>query len=98
IDEISAELLIESLHLLTRRHMVIFVTAADPLLAALEAKRPQSCLDLASAVLAGRFATTREIVLERITRLGVHCLEAPSGQITAALLNRYLLIKQRGLL
>ncbi|MDR1607918.1 MAG: DUF58 domain-containing protein [Deltaproteobacteria bacterium] len=98
IDDISAELLMESLALLTRKHMVIFVTTGDPTLATLTKQKPLDPQTLASAVLADNFAKNREIVLNRVRRLGVHCLDAPAQQITGALLSRYLLIKQRGLL
>ena len=40
----------------------------------------------------------RQIVLERVARLGVHCLDLPAKLISTAVLNRYLMIKQRGLL
>jgi hypothetical protein len=37
-------------------------------------------------------------VLERLERLGVHCLDVPSRGLSVALINRYLLIKERGLI
>ncbi|MDR1577306.1 MAG: DUF58 domain-containing protein [Deltaproteobacteria bacterium] len=98
IDDISAELLLESLAPLTRRHMVIFVTVGDPILTTLSRQKPHDLQTMASAVLADNFAKNRELVLNRVRRLGVHCLDTPAHQITAALLSRYLLIKQRGLL
>jgi uncharacterized protein (DUF58 family) len=98
IDEVSAELLLESLALLSRRHMVIFVTVGDPSLAVLQKARPRSFNALASSVLADNFAKNREIVLNRVRRLGAFCVDATVNQITGELLNRYLLIKRRGLL
>ncbi|MDR1083982.1 MAG: DUF58 domain-containing protein [Deltaproteobacteria bacterium] len=98
IDVISAELLVENLAITSRRHMVIFVTVQDPVLTGLKDKRPVNFNTLASSVLADSFAKDRDIVLERLTRLGVHCLAVKAGGITVALLNRYILIKQRGLL
>ena len=38
------------------------------------------------------------VVLERLARLGVHCLEVPPRGLAVALVNRYLTIKARGLL
>jgi uncharacterized protein (DUF58 family) len=98
IDDINAELLVESLALLTRRHMVVFVTIADPLLLRLKNQKPNNFNDLASTVIADNFSINRHIVLERISRLGVNCLDVPAQDITSTLINRYLLIKQRGLL
>jgi len=37
-------------------------------------------------------------VLEKLERLGVHCIDVPATELSTALLNRYLMIKQRGLL
>jgi hypothetical protein len=49
-------------------------------------------------VVAHDFLRDRAIVLERLERLGVHCLEAPAQGLSASLINRYLSIKERGLL
>jgi uncharacterized protein (DUF58 family) len=96
IDEVSAELLLDSLALLTQRHMVIFVTLVDPLLRSLSRDRPTNFQSLAAAVLADSFVKNREIVLNRVRRLGAHCLNATSADLTGALINRYLKIKRRG--
>lgn len=98
IDSVSAELLLESLRLLTRRHVVMFVTMRDPLLTNMRAAPPDDFLNVAEAVLAADFLRERAIVLERVARLGVHCLDLPAGEVPLAVLNRYLFIKQRGLL
>ncbi|MDR1875373.1 MAG: DUF58 domain-containing protein [Synergistaceae bacterium] len=98
VDPISAELLIESLQLMTRRHVVVFVTLRDPLLTRLRDASPVDFPRVAEAVIADDFLRERKVVLERIARLGVHCLDAPAQTVPATLLNRYLRIKQRGLL
>ena len=98
IDSISAELLLESLQLLAKRHVVVFVTMRDPLLARMQAAPPDNFPAVAEAVLAADFLRERSIVLERVARLGVHCLDVPAREVSSAVLNRYLFIKQRGLL
>ena len=98
VDTISAELLIESLQIITRTHVVIFVTLRDPMLTRLRDAPPDDFSSVAKAVIADDFQRERAVVLERITRLGVHCLDVPAEGVSAALLNRYLMIKQRGLL
>ncbi len=98
VDTISAELLIESLQLMLRRHVVVFVTMRDPMLTRLQEASPNNFTRAAEAVIADDFLRERSIVLERAARLGVHCLDVPVEEISAALLNRYLVIKQRGLL
>jgi uncharacterized protein (DUF58 family) len=98
VDLISAELLIEGLKWMTRKHVIIFVTMRDPMLARLQSAAPDDFSDIAGAVIADGFLRERRIALERIARLGVHCIDLPAQKISAALLNRYLMIKGKGLL
>ena len=98
VDAIQAELLIESLRWMTRRHAVIFVTFRDTMLTRLESAVPDDFSDAARAVIADDFLRERHIVLERIARMGVHCLDANAAGLSSALLNRYLMIKKKGLL
>ncbi|MDR1966329.1 MAG: DUF58 domain-containing protein [Synergistaceae bacterium] len=97
-DPIQAELLIESLGWMARRHAVIFVTMRDAMLASLQNAPPENFRAIASAVVSGDFLRERRIVLERVSRLGIHCLDVPAGAVPPALLNRYMMIKRRGLL
>jgi hypothetical protein len=53
---------------------------------------------VAEAIIADDFLREQKVVLERIARLGVHCLDAPAQTVPATLLSRSLRIKQRGLL
>ena len=98
VDTIQAELLIESLQWMVRRHVVIFVTSRDPLLTSLRDAEPRDFGDVARAVISGDLLRERGIVLERIARMGVHCLDVTVTNMGTALLNRYLTIKSKGLL
>jgi len=98
IDTITAELLIENVRRLSARHLLMFVTLRDNLLPTLFETYPAGDPEIARAVLAADFLRERSIVLEKLERLGIHCIDVPANQLTTALLNRYLLIKQRGLL
>lgn len=98
VDTVSAELLVESLQYIVKRHVVVFVTLRDPMLSGLVGAAPNDFGSMARSVIADDFLRERAVVLEKIARLGVHCLDAPANGVSAALLNRYLLIKQRGLL
>ena len=95
---ISAELLIESLQIMARRHAVVFVTLRDPMLTNLQSAPPDDFHSVAEAVIAYDFMRERSIVLERVARLGIHCLDVPVQAISSALVNRYLMIERRGLL
>ncbi len=98
VDTITAELLIESMQRVANRHVVVFVTQRGSVLQRAVDAPPQRFADVAQAVIAQDFLRERSIVFERLERLGIHCLDVPSRGLPVALINRYLLIKQRGLL
>jgi uncharacterized protein (DUF58 family) len=98
VDTITAELLIESMQRIANRHLVVFVTQRGSSLQRAVDAVPRRFADVAQAVIAHDFLRERSIVFERLERLGVHCLDVASAGLSVALINRYLLIKQRGLI
>jgi len=98
VDTVTAELLIESLQRVAARHVVLFVTLRDPLLQRIVDAAPVDFAHVAEAVVAQDFAHDRSIVFERLQRLGIHCLDVESQRLSVGLVNRYLLIKERGLI
>ncbi|HTO63384.1 MAG TPA: DUF58 domain-containing protein [Bradyrhizobium sp.] len=98
IDTTTAELLLESLQRMANHHAVIFVTLRDPLLPGIVNAEPDRFQDAAGAVVAHDLLRDRAVVLERLARMGVHCLEVPPRGLAVSLVNRYLTIKKRGLL
>jgi uncharacterized protein (DUF58 family) len=98
VDTITAELLIESMQRVANRHVVVFVTQRGSVLQSAVEAAPKEFTDVAQSVIAHDFLRERSIVLERLERLGVHCLDVPSRGLSVALINRYLMIKQRGLI
>ncbi len=98
VDTITAELLIESVQRLTKRHAIVFVTLKDSFLQQTADSSPESFDTVARAVIAQDFLNDRTIVFERLTRMGVHCLDVPKNALSVRLINHYLRIKQRGLL
>ena len=98
VDTITAELLVESMQRLINRHVVIFVTQRGSVLQRAVDAPPRSFQDVAQAVIAHDLLRERSVVFERLERLGVHCLDVPSRGLSIALVNRYLLVKQRGLI
>jgi uncharacterized protein (DUF58 family) len=97
-DSVSSSLLLESLELMTRKHLVVFVSMPDPASSLLPGASPETFRKMAASVIADGFKRERAIVLERMARLGVHALDLPPGKLSGALINRYIMIKQRGLL
>ncbi len=98
VDTITAELLIESMQRVANRHLVVFVTQRGSLLQRAVDATPARFSDVTQAVIAHDFLRERSIVFERLERLGIHCLDVPSRGLPVALINRYLLIKRRGLI
>jgi uncharacterized protein (DUF58 family) len=98
VDTITAELLIESMQRVANRHLVVFVTQRGSVLQNAVDAAPNRFVDVAQAVIAREFLRERSIVFERLERLGVHCVDVPSRSLPIALINRYLMIKQRGLI
>jgi uncharacterized protein (DUF58 family) len=98
VDTITAELLIESMQRMSNRHLVVFVTQRGVVLQNAVDAAPDRFADVAKAVIAQDFLRDRRIVFERLERMGVHCIDVPSRGLSVALINRYLMIKQRGLI
>jgi uncharacterized protein (DUF58 family) len=98
VDTTTAELLIESMQRIANRHVAVFVTLRDSYLRDTVDKAPDRFEDVARAVIAQDFLHDRSVVFERLARIGVQCLDVPSASLPVGLINRYLQIKQRGLI
>jgi uncharacterized protein (DUF58 family) len=97
VDTVTAELIIENMARLARRQKVVFVTLRDPGLDELVKARPGALADLYRSVVAEDFVREREIVIRRLRRLGIHCVDASPKEVSMQLLNRYMDIKRREL-
>jgi uncharacterized protein (DUF58 family) len=98
VDTVTAELLIESLERINSRHVVVLVTMRDNDLQRMIDAEPKSFQAVAESVIAQDIQRDRSVVFERLERMGLHCLDVSTAGVTVALINRYLLIKQRGLI
>lgn len=94
VDTVTAELMVENLGRMAGRHLILFVTFEDPDLSDAVASSPQGLETVTRGVIASDFRRERSIVLERLRRMGVHCLEVRTRQLGFALINRYLEIKR----
>jgi uncharacterized protein (DUF58 family) len=83
---------------LIRTHLVLFVVIQDEELRSLETAAVERASDVTKAVIAGALAAEREVVLKRLSRMGVEILQADIAALGPALLARYIEIKQRALL
>ena len=95
-DPTSAELMVESVARLVKRHMVLFVTMADEELEGLAATPPDGISELAMAVSADGLLRQRALVHQRLRQAGVEVIEAPYNHIGIRLIDAYLSIKRAG--
>lgn len=95
VDSVTAELMVENLDRLARRHLLVFVAIEDPALGALATASPSSPRNLHRAVVAGGLLRERELVRERLRRRGIEPLGVPPGEVHPRLINTYLEIKRR---
>jgi uncharacterized protein (DUF58 family) len=97
-DSTTAELMIENVTRLVRRHLVLFVVFADEELEAITLREPRSPEDVTRAVTAAALLRGREVVIERLRRLGVQILDTRAERVGPALISAYLDLKKRELL
>lgn len=97
-DSIGAELMLENLKRLLKRHLVLFVLLQDEELESLARAEPLEGADVSRAVTAAALIKEREVVMVRLRRMGVQLVEAPVDQVGPAVINAYLDIKRRNLL
>ncbi len=91
----EAAALVAPLGVLSRRHLPLCVTVADPDLSRLAAVLPANSKESYEKVVAQRLLDERRTVLEQLERRGALSLDVPAEELTVAVVNRYLEIKAR---
>jgi uncharacterized protein (DUF58 family) len=97
-DSTSAELMLETIGRLLKQHLVVFVVMRDEELTAMESQRPETPEDVSRAAVAAAMLQERDVVIERLERMGALIVETPASRIGPALINRYVDLKRRDLL
>lgn len=97
-DTSSAELMLNAVGALLKRHLVLFVVMRDQELEDYAGAEPREPEDVTRAVTAAALLRERRLVMSRLRHLGVHVLEAGHDQSGPALVNAYLDLKRRDLL
>ena len=95
VDTVTADLMIENVGYLAKRHLTLFVALTDTSLERPFARRPGDLEHVARAVVAHDLIRERQAVFAKLARLGVLCVEAPAARLGPALINRYLAVKAR---
>jgi len=88
---------IEAAGQLLSRHLVIFIVIAQPEVKRQAAVAPQNPEQMYETVAAQELVFRRELLLGRLREHGALCLEVAPHQLSAAVLNQYLSVKERNL-
>jgi uncharacterized protein (DUF58 family) len=80
------------------RHVVLFVAMAQPEVAAIARVIPNNVEEMFRSAAAQEMASRRELLLRRLCDQGAIALDTLPGEMTAAVLNHYLSIKERAVL
>ncbi len=86
-----------ALHL-ARKHLVLFAVIGNPELARLARMHPHDAEQMYSHVAAIEMVHRRELLLRQLRERGSLTVEAEPGQLSVAVVNHYLDIKERNLL
>jgi uncharacterized protein (DUF58 family) len=95
--EASADLLAHVSQLIPR-HLPLIVTIGDTDLRELVRDRPASSADVYRQAVAEELLRQREEALTRIRHAGGLALDVPAGRLSLELVNKYLEVKERGML
>jgi len=90
--------LLGALRALRRRHLSLVVAMDDPDVHALAATYPKDSGALYTAAAASEILDERSALVRRLLAEGAHVVDRRPEEITAALVDRYLELKQRGAL
>lgn len=94
-DSVTAELLIENLGLISKQNLVLYITLRDPVLADRAHPKALNMDTISQGIAAGHILADRHAVIDRLRRLGVLCLDTAPGDLTPALISRYIEIKAK---
>jgi uncharacterized protein (DUF58 family) len=88
---------IEAAGQMLSRHLLLFTVIAQPELKQQARLSPRSATDMYEVVAAQEIVYRRELLLGRLRERGALCMEVEPARISAAILNQYLIVKERNL-
>lgn len=98
VDEEGSKELLTSLRLLRPRHLPLVVTIADRDLRAVVSNTPENARDLFTQSVAEEIMTLRETALRLVESQGGLALDVTAAALAPAILEKYMQVKERGLL
>lgn len=81
-----------------QRHLLLFISFSEPQIMELLARAPETPLNMYRVMAAQEMSQRRELLLRRLREQGAFALELAPNQVSTAVVNQYLEIKDRGLL
>jgi len=88
---------IEAAGQMLSRHLLLFIAIAQPELKLRARQSPASTSAMYEVVAAQEMVYRRELLLGRLRERGALCMEVETSRISAAVLNQYLMVKERNL-
>ena len=82
---------------LLHRHVLLFVAMAQPDVQSIADARPRNVAEMYRASAAQELTTRRELLLARLREQGALTLDLDPAQLTSAVLNQYLKVKERAM-
>jgi uncharacterized protein (DUF58 family) len=98
VDEQGSKELLTSLRLLRPRHLPLVVTIADRDLRAVVSNAPENARDLFTQSVAEEIMYLRETALRLVESQGGLALDVTAAALAPAILEKYIQVKERGLL
>jgi uncharacterized protein (DUF58 family) len=88
---------IEAAGQMLSRHLLLFITIAQPELRLRARQSPSSTSSMYEVVAAQEIIYRRELLLGRLRERGALCLEVEPSRLSTAVLNQYLTVKERNM-
>ena len=95
VDRTQAELMVENMARLLKRHIVIFVAFRNTALDKLITQSADTPEEAAASLIGDGLMRERDIVLRRLERMGVNVIDADAETLNMKVLNTYMLLKAR---
>jgi uncharacterized protein (DUF58 family) len=92
---ITTEALIAQMTRLRRRHLPLLVTLGDPTVQRLARQVITDSASLYQRTAAEQLLDERQLTLDRLRQRGVQTLDVPADELSVAVINRYLAIKEQ---
>jgi uncharacterized protein (DUF58 family) len=96
IDPESSRVVLQALRGLSRRHLCICATVADPRLRRLSQQYPENAESLYTRAVATQVFTDRLTVVRTLQQMGIQVIDAEPETLVQAVVNYYMYVKARG--